>query len=158
MVHQKKRSDLPRCAHCGGVAVLCHGSESGNYWFACERFWEREAGYHTTTGFYPTEEEAVASWRRNVAHDVEKFKSPAGGVQSQVPRNGEAEAVANAVGRESVAQGRTRSNTAKQSSARPAPTAPTGTELRRESGTPCAKAIGTENGPNHCTHTARPAR
>lgn len=32
-------------------------------------------------------------------------ESPAGGEQSQVPRNGEAEAGANAVGRESVAQG-----------------------------------------------------
>jgi hypothetical protein len=85
------------------------------------------------------------------------LNSPAGGVQSQVPRNGEAEAVANAVGRESVAQGRTRSNTSKQSSARPAPTAPTGTELRRESGTPCAKVAGTENGPSNCT-AARPAR
>ena len=89
--------------------------------------------------------------------EVAKRESPAGGVQSQVPRNGEAEAVANAVGRESVAQGRTRSNTAKQSSARPAPTAPTGTELRRESGTPCAKVTGTENGPSNCT-AARPAR
>lgn len=88
---------------------------------------------------------------------AQQLKSPAGGVQSQEPRNGEAEAVANAVGRESVAQGRTRSNNAKQSSARPAPTAPTGTELRRESGTPCAKATGTENGPSNCT-AARPAR
>lgn len=57
----------------------------------------------------------------NHAGTFSKRKSPAGGVQSQEPRNGEAEAVANAVGRESVAQGRTRSNTAKQSSARPAP-------------------------------------
>lgn len=52
---------------------------------------------------------------------AQQLKSPAEGVQSQELRNGEAEAVANAVGRESVAQGRTRSNTAKQSSARPAP-------------------------------------
>jgi len=53
--------------------------------------------------------------------EVAKRESPAEGVQSQELRNGEAEAVANAVGRESVAQGRTRSNTATQSSARPAP-------------------------------------
>jgi hypothetical protein len=70
---------------------------------------------------------------------AQQLKSPAEGVQSQELRNGEAEAVANAVGRESVAQGRTRSNIVKQSSARPAPTAPTGTELRRESGTQNAK-------------------
>ena len=52
---------------------------------------------------------------------AQQLKSPAEGVQSQELRNGEAEAVANAVGRESVAQGRTRSNTTTQSSARPAP-------------------------------------
>lgn len=38
-------------------------------------------------------------------------ESPAGGVQSQVPRNGEVEADAHRVDRESVAQGGTRSNT-----------------------------------------------
>ena len=75
-----------------------------------------------------------------------KRESPARGVESRVPRNGEAEAVRNAVGRESVAQAGTRSNIAKKPSARPAPRIVPRKRMRLREG------VLDANGPTICTH------
>ena len=71
-----------------------------------------ECGRHLKKALAVIELKAhVARWGQEGYPPPYSRESPAGGVEFQVPRNGEAEAVAKAVGREAVAQEGTRSNT-----------------------------------------------
>lgn len=74
-----------------------------------------------------------------------------GGVSHGKSQNGEAEEVANSVGREAVPQGRSGRILVNKSSARPAPTMP------RRNPTIGRDCVG-GNGPNIYTHTARHSR
>ena len=71
-----------------------------------------ECGRHLSKALAVIELKAhVARWGQEGYPPPYNRESPAGGEQSQVPRNGEAEADAHRVGREAVAQEGTRSNT-----------------------------------------------